>query len=181
MIIIKDINDFRKINSDRNKYIAKNQATSVQKWNRLDWLNALLGEIGELANLMKKINRGDDISQESIMEEVGDVFTYFLLYCDYENINPIIEIEANPLVNTLSEHSLYLAHCFYFMINDTKDIEIKRGAIDAFIEGLFLLVDKINKIDKYNFTLLEAVVYTFNRVSRKRNLDNFIIELESND
>ena len=54
------------------------------------WSNALCGEAGELANLIKKIDRGDftvdDIKHE-LAHEIGDVLTYLDLLSSILGIN----------------------------------------------------------------------------------------------
>lgn len=48
-------------------------------WSTAQWLQAVVGELGELANLLKKVERGDfpieEVSQE-IIDEFADVVTY---------------------------------------------------------------------------------------------------------
>jgi len=51
-------------------------------WSKSDWLCAVLGELGELANLLKKIQRRDFVGEELMQAEIGvgkefaDVQTY---------------------------------------------------------------------------------------------------------
>lgn len=48
-------------------------------WSRGEWCNAVLGELGELANLLKKVQRGDktiDEARGDIADELADVLTY---------------------------------------------------------------------------------------------------------
>lgn len=48
-------------------------------WALSTWCNAVLGELGELANLIKKIERGDCTLEEKRLEvgkELADVLTY---------------------------------------------------------------------------------------------------------
>ena len=48
-------------------------------WSLNDWLTAVVGELGELANLLKKIRRGDftlEEKQNEIAHELADVQTY---------------------------------------------------------------------------------------------------------
>jgi NTP pyrophosphatase (non-canonical NTP hydrolase) len=48
-------------------------------WCLAQWSNAVLGELGEAANLIKKVDRGDftlDETRESIGKELADVQTY---------------------------------------------------------------------------------------------------------
>lgn len=48
-------------------------------WSRPEWCNAVLGELGELANLLKKVQRRDmtmDEARPDIAKELADVQTY---------------------------------------------------------------------------------------------------------
>jgi NTP pyrophosphatase (non-canonical NTP hydrolase) len=60
-------------------------------WSLSDWLTALAGEVGEAANVIKKLNRyrdgvpGNKQSEaelrEQLRKELGDVFVYLDLLC----------------------------------------------------------------------------------------------------
>lgn len=48
-------------------------------WSPGDWMNALVGELGELANMLKKVKRGDtpfEEMREDIEKEFADVMIY---------------------------------------------------------------------------------------------------------
>jgi NTP pyrophosphatase (non-canonical NTP hydrolase) len=48
-------------------------------WSLADWIVAVTGELGELANLQKKVRRGDftlDAARVELGEELADVATY---------------------------------------------------------------------------------------------------------
>lgn len=50
-------------------------------WSLSDWSNACLGELGEAANIIKKVRRGDitlDDARVSLAKEFADVVTYQL-------------------------------------------------------------------------------------------------------
>jgi NTP pyrophosphatase (non-canonical NTP hydrolase) len=49
-------------------------------WSPAEWLQAVVGELGELANVMKKVKRGDFALNEvlpDIKKEMADVIIYF--------------------------------------------------------------------------------------------------------
>jgi NTP pyrophosphatase (non-canonical NTP hydrolase) len=56
-------------------------------WTPSDWLEALIGEVGECANLQKKVRRGDYSPEElpevqqAIRDEFADIQTYLDLWC----------------------------------------------------------------------------------------------------
>lgn len=48
-------------------------------WTPAHWMQALTGELGELANILKKVDRGDfpvDTVQQDLANELADVQTY---------------------------------------------------------------------------------------------------------
>jgi NTP pyrophosphatase (non-canonical NTP hydrolase) len=48
-------------------------------WSPADWMTASVGELGELANIMKKVRRGDltiDEARPEMAKELADVVTY---------------------------------------------------------------------------------------------------------
>jgi len=52
-------------------------------WSLADWLQATVGELGELANLLKKVRRGDITMAEAMPEvrrEFADVVTYLDIF-----------------------------------------------------------------------------------------------------
>lgn len=54
-------------------------ATDDSDWERSAWLEALVGELGEYANLSKKVRRGDLTMAEALphlRDELADVTTY---------------------------------------------------------------------------------------------------------
>lgn len=49
------------------------------RWEPAHWMQATVGELGELANLLKKVDRGDftlDAARADIAKELADVQTY---------------------------------------------------------------------------------------------------------
>lgn len=60
----------------------------------------LAGEVGEVANLVKKVMRGDDVSTlEGIGAELADCFTYLLLLADEMGVDIEAEYEAKAAKN----------------------------------------------------------------------------------
>lgn len=68
------------------------------RWNGADWSNAMCGEAGEAANVVKKLRRLDeflvntgDPDQDSLIralgDEIADVFTYLNLLAVYYGID----------------------------------------------------------------------------------------------
>ncbi len=55
-------------------------------WSLSDWLGAVVGEVGEYANVMKKVRRGDfaddpDVGQAKLAQELADIDIYLsILY-----------------------------------------------------------------------------------------------------
>ena len=51
-----------------------NQA--LDEWTPLEWAGAAAGELGEMANLVKKMRRGEDVPVEDVADEIADVIIY---------------------------------------------------------------------------------------------------------
>lgn len=77
---------------------------SLDSWSSSDWMVALVGEIGEAANIVKKLNRIRDGIQnkkgetaeellENLKGELADSFTYLDLFCQSKGINLLEEAE----------------------------------------------------------------------------------------
>jgi NTP pyrophosphatase (non-canonical NTP hydrolase) len=74
-----DLREFSKVNRERNAKCFPD----CKNWTASEWMLALIGEIGEAANLIKKYNRGDWTTGEYISKhkneiamELGDEFVY---------------------------------------------------------------------------------------------------------
>jgi NTP pyrophosphatase (non-canonical NTP hydrolase) len=79
------IRDFTEANVKRLPHFknAKGEPAHTEEdgsdWSLSDWSNALAGEVGEAANIIKKIRRGD-VSLEEIRGELGKEFADILAY-----------------------------------------------------------------------------------------------------
>jgi NTP pyrophosphatase (non-canonical NTP hydrolase) len=59
-------------------------------WSLGEWMCALAGEVGEAANIIKKIQRGDlegDEGRELLAKELADIQTYLSILAFRANIN----------------------------------------------------------------------------------------------
>lgn len=62
----------------------------LKNWSANDWMTALVGEVGELANILKKIHRGYDLTKgmdeatlrEEAAKELGDIQCYLDLLAE---------------------------------------------------------------------------------------------------
>jgi NTP pyrophosphatase (non-canonical NTP hydrolase) len=54
---------------------------------------ALAGEVGEVANLIKKDWRGDEVDRGHLLEELGDVIAYWLLLLSALQLIPAILLD----------------------------------------------------------------------------------------
>lgn len=94
----------------------------LNSWSISDWMVAVLGELGEAANIIKKLNRVRDnipgntetkeILESNLREELADVYIYFDLLCQVLNID--LEYEVNKKFNKTS-----------IKINYIKEKEVK--------------------------------------------------------
>ena len=76
----------------------------LQSWTASDWMVALAGEVGEAANIIKKLNRFRDgipgntetvqVLTSKLGEELADVYTYLDLLCQSQGIDLRKEVES---------------------------------------------------------------------------------------
>lgn len=69
----------------------------LEQWSESDWMTALVGEVGEAANIVKKLNRYRDgvrgnkapieDLKDQLRKELGDVFVYLDLLCQLLDFN----------------------------------------------------------------------------------------------
>jgi NTP pyrophosphatase (non-canonical NTP hydrolase) len=67
----------------------------IESWSPSDWVTAIVGELGEMASLIKMRNRERDglpgnkfsPTDEQIGKEAADVFTYLDLFCAAQGID----------------------------------------------------------------------------------------------
>jgi NTP pyrophosphatase (non-canonical NTP hydrolase) len=67
----------------------------IESWSDSDWITAIVGELGELASLIKMRNRERDgltgnkfsPTDQQIADEAADVFTYLDLLCERNGID----------------------------------------------------------------------------------------------
>lgn len=72
---------------ERNVERCKAAFPMCESWAAADWMTALVGEVGELANLLKKIKRGDGAPADEVAKELADVMTYLDLLAAYLDID----------------------------------------------------------------------------------------------
>ena len=81
----------------------------IESWSDADWLVAIMGELGELASLIKMRNRERDglpgnkfsPTDEQIANEAADVVTYLDLFCARNGIH--LGLAAAQKFNEVSE------------------------------------------------------------------------------
>lgn len=81
-------NDLRQANIARLERTEK--FAKCRTWTRAQWLQALVGELGELANYLKKIDRGDYTLQEKhddVKKELADCQIYLDLLAHVCDVN----------------------------------------------------------------------------------------------
>lgn len=74
----------------RAKRWLKKNGEPLDPWTPSEWLEALIGELGEFANLHKKVRRGDFTLEEALPElrkELADVQTYLTILADQFDID----------------------------------------------------------------------------------------------
>lgn len=72
-------------------------------------LMGIVGEVGELANIIKKILRGDDLLESKrtdIEEEIADIFIYLMKFCNQMKI----DLEGNYLLKLKKNKKRFLKY-----------------------------------------------------------------------
>ena len=72
---------FAKLNSV-NVIRCQDVFPECREWSESDWAIALVGEVGEACNLVKKRNRGQKIDPEIVADEIADAVIYADLLCE---------------------------------------------------------------------------------------------------
>ncbi len=83
-----DFDTLRAANRERARTAEK--FAECRSWTAADWMLALTGELGEAANMIKKIRRGDftlGAVREDVGRELADVAIYLDLLADHLGIN----------------------------------------------------------------------------------------------
>ncbi len=74
----------RRINIERCQSVYHN----IDDWSPNDWMVAVCGELGEAANFLKKIHRGDEgVTVEDVGKELADVVIYLDLLATRLRLN----------------------------------------------------------------------------------------------
>jgi NTP pyrophosphatase (non-canonical NTP hydrolase) len=80
---MSDLDNILSFDTLREANVARLQDSKYKRceeeWTPAHWMQATVGELGELANIMKKVDRGDftlEEAREAIGKELADVQTY---------------------------------------------------------------------------------------------------------
>lgn len=78
---------------------------NIHDWSASDWMTAITGELGEAANIVKKLNRSrdgvagnkvsDDVLRAHLRKEIADVFVYLDLFARHQGFylaDAVIEV-----------------------------------------------------------------------------------------
>ena len=81
-------NTLREANTRR--MLTDKYSVCERTWTTAHWLQAMVGEVGELANILKKVDRGDFprvVAYPQIAAELADIQTYLDILAHKLNIN----------------------------------------------------------------------------------------------
>ena len=82
--------ELREANNKRNREMTDLRGPSFSEdWDLPQWFVALTGEVGEAANIVKKMYRGDRIStlDEDLKDELADIQIYLDLICNHLKVD----------------------------------------------------------------------------------------------
>jgi NTP pyrophosphatase (non-canonical NTP hydrolase) len=115
-------------------------------WSTSDWMTAMVGEVGEAANVVKKLNRyrdgvpGNKVSEaelrDQLRKELGDVFVYLDLMA--QSLGFSIADAAARNWGTMPNSVWYRSRffCISAFIKDWQRTEL--GAAECFIRQLII-------------------------------------------
>jgi hypothetical protein len=164
-------------------------AHSGADWATEDWMVAVLGELGETANLLKKIRRGDfevDEVQDKLAREFSDVVIYLDLLAmqcgletyQYDFVQLRIYTRENvppgQNLNQLMIGAFYHAGLVISHLNLPRDNIRFEAKLVTGIHWVLYYVDRL--ADVCGINLDEAVKRTFNMKSRQLDLPLFLTD-----
>lgn len=157
-----------------SKYEPVHLFSDGSDWSYSEWIQALVGEIGEYANFAKKYRRGDmciDEFREEAKKELADVLTYLDILMHSAG--------ADPFTCEVTErgHAVYLGHdASYVLCHLTHSVSVVWGLLSRREELLPIVwqriryaVEQIAKI--WGIDLEEATREKFNEVSNRIGCD----------
>jgi NTP pyrophosphatase (non-canonical NTP hydrolase) len=115
--------DFSEINRKRED-LFNTTTHSCAHWSLADWSNATFGEVGEAANIIKKIRRGDFSlaeKREDLAMELADIFIYLDILATKAGINLGEAIKTKFNITSKKWNAL---EDEFIIIADTRNEEI---------------------------------------------------------
>ncbi len=86
--------NIRRIPTFRNAKGELTHNSTVSDWSIADWFTAMVGEVGELGNVLKKIRRGDFDLTEDVRIDLGKECADILIYLDLLAIQLGVDLAA---------------------------------------------------------------------------------------
>lgn len=149
-------------------------------WSKLDWQIAVLGELGETANIVKKLRRGD-FSLEQCWQELSDELADTLVYtdilanqcgCCIEDLTPDSSASLGPQRDEMVQRRLMaIAHCLCAVDIESKSEQSKIHNQTIFQRMSYLLFSVAASLD---IDLGIATISKFNQVSDRIGCDVYM-------
>lgn len=170
-------------------------------WSLGEWMNAVLGELGETANLVKKVKRGD-LTLDAAREELGREFADIITYADitamrmeiifgnpgwtFEDMARYVDIRKHLWTSLSLGELMNRSFAFFGRAADYIDARGMRPesltrnpfVSDALFEGVAVIGCAANSI---GVDLAQEVTNKFNLVSRRVGANVYIIDNTVND
>lgn len=166
-------------------------------WSKGEWMNAILGELGEAANLVKKVKRGD-MPLEAALGELANEFADVVTYTDLTamqfdlQFHHYVDFDAFRLINqnifainrglSLGEwmnkaFGSYGATAMIVDGWDGKSSRISAGPVRNYLLNGLVAIDCAAM--KIGVDLGNAVLRKFNNVSARVKADIFITQRDT--
>jgi len=115
-------------------------------WSLAEWCNAVTGELGEAANLIKKVRRGD-FTLDEVREELAKEFADVVVYLDILAMRAGVDL-GKATVSKFNEVST-------------------RVGCNVFLDGNKVLIGKNPEVKKIPMPVIPGVVRTYSRTNDK--------------
>lgn len=168
------LSDLRRANRARIPHFKNAKGEPAHKmpdgsdWCLGQWSNATLGELGEAANIVKKIERGDITLEEArpkLADELADVLTYLDIYADRAGIDlgDALVPKWNAVAERIGYDGRLIPQNFEDAVEVAKIIQLRLLA-DAFLKFAPDLAEKLCA----RFILADNALADFARYLRRQ-------------
>lgn len=135
------------------------------------WLLAIGGEIGEAANIYKKIYRGDKVPDTALADELADILIYLDLLRNHLGMSPAPE--PGDRVMCVPEESFMTLFKALGDVTAIFDLGVPREAVMELFSSR-IIRHTAELADYFGYDLHQSIERKFNEASRRIGVDVFL-------